>query len=456
MTLWGEPKVKAFDAPLSSVRPEHKNDLVNFKSLIAEENQISAAVRLGQITELQVTSETVSAVKGLATTRRAFLKMKSALGRRLNKPSIGRAGRAVREVAFNRNAYDGNNDGTVQDGTRFERPAPSKSPKNTKRQNPKPLSIKQESLRMIRKRFKEARARTQDPLRDFFKKKYGSKKPPPWEAAAVKVEKIQDMIRTPEGRSEVLRWVSSIYEHDEVEGRKHKFRTKLNADEVELGFNYIQVEGVIEAFNKETQEWEEVGLFQRTLSFRDEKNPQVLHGFLAFGDDAQMGSEFANSVKRDGFAKIFNNHAFVVLKASNFKRAIIDEPSWEGAYVWARSGFRSSEVDSDAIKKWADAMEWQLKEYRRGSKSIIRTDLDAQLIEYLIEKAKINKYDPEKSPHQHDYIMALEDSSKDSDSAATNIKNFIYTHMPLDNSAILEFTGQNVPRDPRTQSRAKS
>jgi hypothetical protein len=68
----------------------------------------------------------------------------------------------------------------------------------------------------------------------------------------------------------------------------------------------------------------------------------------------------------------------------------------------------------------------------------------------------MNKYDPEKSPHQHDYIMALEDSSKDSDSAATNIKNFIYTHMPLDNSAILEFTGQNVPRDPRTQSRAKS
>ena len=459
MTRWAGTEAKACGAPLGFVRPEHKTRLANFKSLAAADRQVTYALLLKKLAGQSIETHKVAGIVGLPTTRRILAKVK-AIG-----PGIGRGGSA-RPEAYDPDAIDGDEDGRVQDNTPFERPAtPRKktripksltSPRRGLKTNPAPLSIRQESLKLIRERFKAARQRRRDIHAEYLKKRFGLKRPPPWEKSFLSIDQILEKASNPSGWRDIQRWVLRVYGHDEIQGKKYKFRTRFEGTEsivIADQMGHIYVNGDIEAFNPETQEWEAVGVFQRLIDYAADE-PEVINETLAFGSDAFVDTQFSEDVKNDGFATVFNGHAFMMLKGSGFKRAIAENPSWDGMYVWARAGFRQRQTSRNDIKKWAESMQGELEKYREAkrlrvnNRSVIRTDLDAQLIEYLLEKAKRNKYDPKKSPHQHDYIMAVSGDVGKSEDDQIRLINFFGQNMPI-STASFDFTDVNVPRDPR-------
>lgn len=433
----------ARDFRLGRGNPDAERALINYKSLVAQEKDLLASLDRGQ----DVSESHIASVLGDHTAHRLTTKLKG-LGRSIRGATRSAARKRPKRVeAVKPNARDGNGNGFVQDGTTAERPVTS-VPLGMQSLASAP-SRKRALGAEMRRRYKYAKARRSNLLAAYMKKRFGNRQPPPWEKGNLSTQEATKYFNSsdPLDQIKLQRWVMSLYVHSEIQGKKNKFRTSLDSSEglvVDKSENKVLIRGNIEAFNPETESWEEVGAFMRELELGN-KPPTVYNDVLMLGDDAFIETPFANSVKGDGFASVFNGFAFTKLRASGFSGANTD-PDFDGTYVWARMGFR----DADSWKAADKSMSIELQKFRDGESSIIRTDIDAELVEYLLGKSRREK-DPKKKPQAADYILAVSNEEADPSSRKVRdneIKEWFQSNIPL-GAASFSFSGMNVPKDPR-------
>jgi hypothetical protein len=430
---------RIYDSPLVAFEPPKRQSLINYKALVAQAKKQLASVAFSGNPDFEFLARRL----GTHTAQRLSEK-----GARVAARTIGRSVGKVRPRKVEKvrvGASDGDGDGKVQDNTTAERPATPLTMQSLAGAPSRRRALGAE----MRRRYKEARNRRVNLLAQYMKKRFGDKKPPPWEKGNLSIDQVRKLMnsREPSDQISLQRWVMSLYAHSEIEGRKHKFRTRLDSSEgivVDRNNQEILIRGTIEAFNEKNQEWEPVGVFLRDLIMEDQP-PVVFNNVLMFGEAAKMPSDFAESVKGDGFASVFNGFAFTKLRSSGFAKATTT-PELDGTYVWARMGFR----DASGGVAAENAMTDELVKFRNGEVSIIRTDLDAELVEYLLQKSKRQK-EEQKKPQAADYIVAISNPETDPTrrSARNNqIREWFQENLPLD-AASFDFSESNVPKDPR-------
>jgi hypothetical protein len=317
----------------------------------------------------------------------------------------------------------------------------------------------------------------------FMRDKYGDDIPPPWLAGlasedelwtevAILGQSVEDPYE-PVDSDFIYNWARSIWEHDEIKTRNFTFRTRIS-DEGVSAFpedGEIYINGEIEAYDQESQEWRRVGEFLRRIS---ENSPGTI-----FSEELKLGSgmlyilrdsegipmrdsegnylrrdgdlteaqrkdvAFGDLVRGDGFASLFNGHAFALLSASGFARAEVNAVD-DGAYVWGRVGYRSSNANS--IRALVSSMADALKNFRSGNPSIVNSTEQAEMIEYLIELSKASNYAYE-APQWPEFIAAISAGNMNSD-RKRQIKEWFQDHAPFDRG-VLPFTPDIVAPDPR-------
>jgi hypothetical protein len=97
----------------------------------------------------------------------------------------------------------------------------------------------------------------------------------------------------------------------------------------------------------------------------------------------------------------------------------------------------------------ANLMETQIQKFRNGDASIIRTDADAELIEYLTRIAQQKNY-TKSAPQLGEYIVALSNNGQTAEerrARAEEIKLFFVRKTPIW-SGRYSFTEVNVPSNP--------
>jgi hypothetical protein len=226
----------------------------------------------------------------------------------------------------------------------------------------------------------------------------------------------------------------------------YKYRTVIQDNGIDIGFSgYVSVTGQIQAFNKNTNQWEQIGRFTRELN-GGARPPWGYNAYMMMGQDAGFDNPFANKAKNGGFTSVFNPHAFTWLKASGFKRQEVSAAA-DGTYVWSRSGFRQPRDRAEQVVR---NMEEELRKYRIGEASIIRTDLDADMVEYLAGEARRKNF-AKSAPQHPEFILAMSNNGKtkeERDAREEEIMLWFQRNAPFGRGEFA-FTNVNVPDDPR-------
>jgi hypothetical protein len=329
---------------------------------------------------------------------------------------------------------------------------------------------------------------------DLLRTRYGSGQPPPWQKGLMSINDIwfivanldkgdqdEDNFDTVED-SRITAWAKQIWEHEELDTGKFKFRTEVDNVDIYANDGEIYISGSIKAYDPDRDEWVLVGMFMRRLSETDEEtvyseelkmgsgllyivrdaegNPlrdvdgnYVRRGGANEPGDEGFDVEFGDKVRGGGFASLFNGHAFTLLRASGFKSANVHAVD-DGAFVWGKIGYRSESVGM--IKNLVDKMEEQLDAFRKSARSgssagssIIDNEEQAKIIEYLIELAKASNYSYD-APQWPEFILALSDFDGANGGSGKNKKlaQWFQDFAPFDRGT-LPFTDELVPLDPR-------
>ena len=282
-------------------------------------------------------------------------------------------------------------------------------------------------------------------------KTYGDGDPPPWETDKnIKIEELREMVtrKSPEDVMRIREWVKQVYAIDEVVGRNGlRFRVQLKDSDIQIKDSQIPFAGKVQAFNVDTNEWEDVGTVARNI---DVRGGYVTNVQLMLGKSAGYDNPLGNKAKNEGFTSVFNPHAFTWLKASGFERADVTAAS-DGKFVWGRAGFRQEQgaVRGEDI---ARRLMEEVKKYRDGEEGgLIRTDLDADLIEYLTTVAKQKDFTID-APQHPEYILALagDKNLTESEKKAYDkqLQEWFTNNAPFGTGKFM-FTDENVPDDPR-------
>ena len=282
-------------------------------------------------------------------------------------------------------------------------------------------------------------------------KTYGDGDPPPWETDKnIKIEELREMVtrKSPEDMVRLREWVKQVYAIDEVVGRNGlRFRVQIEDSDIQIRDSQIDFVGKVRAFNVDTNEWEDVGGVVRIINV---KGGYVTNAQLMLGKSAGYDNPLGNKAKNEGFTSVFNPHAFTWLKASGFERAEVTAIS-DGRFVWGRAGFRQERgsVMGDRI---ADLLMEEVKKYRDGEEDgLIRTDLDADLIEYLTTVAKQKDFTID-APQNPEYILALAGDKNFTEAEKKaydrQLQEWFTVNAPFGTGKLV-FTDENVPDDPR-------
>jgi hypothetical protein len=153
--------------------------------------------------------------------------------------------------------------------------------------------------------------------------------------------------------------------------------------------------------------------------------------------------QFGDKVRGDGFASLFNGHAFTLLGGSGFTQAEVNAVD-DGAYVWGRVGYRSENPES--IEYLVNSMRKELASFRAGMSSILADKDQAELIEYLIELSSASNFSYD-SPQWPEFITALTESAVDG-ARSREIREWFQNYAPFDRGT-LPFTPDLVALDPR-------
>lgn len=176
------------------------------------------------------------------------------------------------------------------------------------------------------------------------------------------IDQIKDQISTL--KSMIEDWVKSAFELEEFEGRGGvKFRTTVNVGIP--GENQIDINGIIYATKPNGSE-RDVGSFYRTIN-----GTEISNDSMSIRD---------TSVRNSGFQGVFNPHVWLWASNAGISEVVVSAAD-EGPYVWGRVGFRGGASKSDIRNAMIDALD----EFEGGdTDGIIRTDLDAQMVRYLL------------------------------------------------------------------------
>lgn len=301
------------------------------------------------------------------------------------------------------------------------------------------------------KRYANLRKKRGGIVGKWMIKTYGNEDPPPWETDKnIKIEELRNLTRgNAADKARVKEWVKQVYGIDEVVGRNGlRFRVQINDGDIDVSGQRISFAGSVQAFNTDTNEWENVGKTARTLNVAI---GYVSNDKLMIGAKGGYNNPFANGAKNEGFTSVYNPHAFTWLKASGFERAAVGAID-DGRFVWGRFGFRQEMVDLGRGRRLADDLMGEVKKYRDGERNgLIRTDLDADLIEYLTAVAKQKNFSID-APQHPEYILALAGDKNFTEAQKVaydkKLQEWFVNASPF-GTGVYDFNDQNVPDDPR-------
>jgi hypothetical protein len=281
----------------------------------------------------------------------------------------------------------------------------------------------------------------------YLVKRYGNEDPPPWKTDKnLSRKELQALggeadVGDDEAVKKVEDWAKRVFEQDGIVGKGGlEFRTRLY--EVTPSRRRVNVKGNIEAFNVDTGEWELVGKFHRDVNLG---SGTLSNHHLMMGDEEGIYTEFANNAKGAGFVSVFNPHVFTWLKAGGFSGANVSA-AHDGKYVWGKFGFRQ-ELANGRGADLANELQRQVARYRQTGQAdeLIRTDAQADLIEYLTKEAQKRNFEID-APQHPEYILALGDGT---DEQEERLKEFFSEWRYQFTSGDYEFDDVNVPDDPR-------
>jgi hypothetical protein len=301
------------------------------------------------------------------------------------------------------------------------------------------------------KRYANLRKKRGGIVGKWMIKTYGNEDPPPWETDKnIKIEELRNLVRgNAADKARVKEWVKQVYAIDEVVGRNGlRFRVQIQNGDIDASGQRISFAGTVQAFNTDTNEWENIGKTARTLSLG---TGLVSNDKLMIGTQGGYPNPFANGAKNEGFTSVYNPHAFTWLKASGFERANVGAIG-DGRFVWGRYGFRQEMVDLGRGRRLADNLMEEVKKYRNGERDgLIRTDLDADLIEYLTSVAKQKDFSID-APQHPEYILALAGDKNFTEAEKVaydqKLQEWFVNVSPF-GTGVYDFNDQNVPDDPR-------
>ena len=301
------------------------------------------------------------------------------------------------------------------------------------------------------KRYANLRKKRGGIVGKWMIKTYGNEDPPPWETDKnIKIEELRNLTRgNAADKARVKEWVKQVYGIDEVVGRNGlRFRVQINDGDIDVSGQRISFAGSVQAFNTDTNEWENVGKTARTLNVAI---GYVSNDKLMIGAKGGYNNPFANGAKNEGFTSVYNPHAFTWLKASGFERAAVGAID-DGRFVWGRFGFRQEMVDLGRGRRLADDLMGEVKKYRDGERNgLIRTDLDADLIEYLTAVAKQKNFSID-APQHPEYILALAGDKNFTEAQKVAYDKKLeggFVNASRFGTGVYDFNDQNVPDDPR-------
>jgi hypothetical protein len=206
------------------------------------------------------------------------------------------------------------------------------------------------------------------------------------------------------------RWAQSVWGHSVEDGSipirtrdGSLFKTVLDRSESSVPLNFY---GNIFKFNEDTQDWEKVGHFSRSIYSRPSIGGATTNNsYMYMGADAGIHTVFASEARNSGFQTVFNPHTFMWANAAGFVGTNVT-PISDGTYVWARVGFRPQ--NDDYYRNLATAMTDKLQDYRAGIDSIILNDAQAALVEFLINKSESLRHSHLSAPGLGEYLAVLE------------------------------------------------
>jgi hypothetical protein len=286
------------------------------------------------------------------------------------------------------------------------------------------------------KRYSDQSRRRRKLLRGYVTDNYGSTRP--W--LRFDVSDFLDTGATPgdddwdDQRSQAIYWAESMFTIEEFEGRDGVW-FKTGSLNVGYGGDGIEVDGAIFAKDGEDGDWEQVGKFDRTIT-----TDQVSNNSMFLGPSAGFHSDLAQKVRNKGFQGVFNPHTWLWADAAGISRVYVSATT-DGPYVWGRVGFRTGAYEFDDIK---DALKGALREYERGTEmdGIIRTDLDANMIRYLLHIADIQGGDAWGLP---EFIVATSDyyglDPQELRAREAFVKSWWMSHVPF-SSGEIEFSDE--------------
>jgi hypothetical protein len=228
------------------------------------------------------------------------------------------------------------------------------------------------------------------------------------------IDLIEDEINSL--KSIIEDWVKNAFELEEFEARGGiKFRTSVRVDIPDEG-DKIEIDGTIWATKPNGGE-NSVGSFSRTIT-----DTTISNDSMSIRDE---------SVKNSGFQGVFNPHVWLWASNSGINEVIVSAGD-QGPYVWGRVGFRGGTSKANIRFAMTDALE----EFDSGDKDgIIRTDLDAQMVRYLLHlmEAGVDIELPE-------FIVATSDysdfSGMDRDDREQEVFDWWINNVPFGDGAI--------------------
>lgn len=187
--------------------------------------------------------------------------------------------------------------------------------------------------------------------------------------------------------------------------KKSKWLFRIDPDNINT--DSAGASGYVQARRSDESNWVNIGHFQRFLQW---SNGHVSHSHLYLGNQAssyitQRGQRLGDKLKASGFSETFNGHALRVLRRAGFKTAGVNA-GWDGAYVWGRAGFRNGGNRT----RMASEMRNEVAQWSRGRPSIVRSQDQANLWEYVARR--LDETPDDTDPYDHiEAIVAIDDSA---------------------------------------------
>ena len=304
--------------------------------------------------------------------------------------------------------------------------------------------IDNKALNEARSRVQKALQKNKEALSDYLDKRYGKGNSPWKEMTPDKLRELVAKVKTDadeEAREQLHQWARNAYAHTEIDGlngKKYSIKIRQvrmnNTGELVIAgeIHHIDNNGISRR----------IGDTSRTIYMnnRDPENWYVKNSLLKISSPSHKGA---------GIQTIYNQHAFMYMKAAGIKRAEVGS-AWDGPYVWGRVGFRS-QIGQRSI----DKLQEEIRMFRQGNGGLITNDAEAARIESLLKELEDWKRlpvdnRPERQPVRHmDFIYALDiPTGAGKKTRQTALKNWFVTNMPL-SSGTYYFDENGVTSDPR-------